>query len=326
VLCPLRVRGRSLGVIVIVNKQGDAVFDSRDTLLLQALADQAAITVDLVNLYDVLGRQQRLEQELEIAHEFQSMLLPQRCPTLEGFEFSALSDSALVVGGDFYDFFPIGQDRLAIAIGDVSGKGIPGALIMAMVRSILRAEARDTLSPKEAMRRVNKGLLNDTKDNVFVTITYGILDITNRRFRFTRAGHEPALMRSANHDSNVRVIRPEGMALGLMPPEYFDLIEEVEIQLQPGDAFLLYTDGVIEAINPASEEYGRDRLIQFFSTYADKGPEALLKNLITDIHKFAGGTPQHDDITLVAFRVSPIEKKHVEPEPGEVARTVTVAV
>jgi len=301
--CALRARGKNLGVLVVVNKQGEAIFDSRDKLLLNALSDQAAITVDLVKLYDVVAKQKRLEQELQIAREFQNMLLPQALPTVDGFEFSALNQSALMVGGDFYDFFFIDRNHLGIVIADVSGKGIPGALIMAMVRSDLRAEARETFSPKEALRRVNDRLLIDTKDNVFVTITYSILDIPNRRLRFVRAGHEPTLIRHPGKESEVSVINPEGMAVGLMPTEVFENTEEVEIQLLPGDLALFYTDGAVEAINANSEEYGRKRLIEVLSRSSDVTAAQLLMELSADIQKFSRGIPQHDDITLVAFRV-----------------------
>lgn len=303
VLCPLRVRGRNLGVLVIVNKQGGAIFDSRDTFLLNGLADQAAVTVELVKLHAVLADQQRLEQELEIARGFQGMLLPKQCPKIPGYEFSALSNAALVVGGDFYDFFPVSPDHLGIVIGDVSGKGIPGALIMAMVRSVLRAEARDTLSPKTVLRRVNERVLADTKDAVYVTMTYGILDTTNQRFRFARAGHEPTLLRHEGSDSQARMIQPEGAAVGLVPPEIFDRIEEAEVQLEPGDMVLLYTDGAVEAVDSANEEYGRDRLIKRFTEKAEASPTELLDTLSADIDQFAKGIPQHDDITLVAFQV-----------------------
>lgn len=321
VLCPMRVRGRELGVIVIVNKQGEAIFNSHDMFLLQALADQAAITVDIVKLYDVLARQQKLEQELNIAREFQRMLLPRKLPQVPGFEFSALNNSALSVGGDFYDFFHIDSDHLAIVIGDVSGKGIPGALIMTMVRSTIRAEARETYSPKEVLRRVNERVLADTKESVFVTMTYGILDFSTRRFRFARAGHEPTLLRRGSDAAEISVLQPEGMALGLVPSEVFNIIEDMELQLDPGDTVLLYTDGVVEAVNMDSEEYSRQRLIEDFARHAELPAAELIDVISGDISRFAHGIPQHDDITLVAFTVTAAEDQsgqegEVKADPG----------
>ncbi len=317
VFCPLRVRGKCLGVIAIVNKHGDAIFDSRDKVLLQGLADQAAISVDLVKLYDVLAEQQRLDQELALAQDFQRMLLPHALPQLESYEFSATNKAARVVGGDFYDFFPVDQDHLGIVIGDVSGKGVPASLIMAMVRSIIRAEARDTFSPKEVLRRVNEGVKEDTKENVFVTITYGILDVSNDRLRFARAGHEPVLLRHAEVGKEVDAYQPKGMAVGLVPSDIFNLIEEMEVQLIPGDMILLYTDGVVESLNPSSDEYGRTRLIELLQKTEAKSAEDLIRRLEEDIRKFAKGTQQHDDITLVALRMKSVPQAAGQPEAPE---------
>lgn len=322
VFCPLRVRGRSLGVIAIVNKHGHAIFDSRDKILLQGLADQAAISVDLVKLYDVLAEQQRLDQELALAQDFQRMLLPHALPQLQAYEFSAVNRTARVVGGDFYDFFPVDQDHLGIVIGDVSGKGVPASLIMAMVRSIIRAEARDTFSPKEVLRRVNEGVKADTKESVFVTITYGILDISNDRFRFARAGHEPVLLRHAGPEAQVDAYQPEGMAVGLVPSDIFNLIEEMELQLAPGDMVLLYTDGVVESLNPSADEYGRNRLIDLLRKADTPSAEGLIRQLEEDIRKFAKGTPQHDDITLVALSMKPSTASPEQPATDETPRTI----
>lgn len=322
VFCPLRVRGKCLGVIAIVNKHGDAIFDSRDKILLQGLADQAAISVDLVKLYDVLAEQQRLDQELALAQDFQRMLLPHALPQLEAYEFSAVNKTARVVGGDFYDFFPVDQDHLGIVIGDVSGKGVPASLIMAMVRSILRAEARDTFSPKEVLRRVNEGVKADTKESVFVTITYGILDVSNDRLRFARAGHEPVLLRRGDPEPGVSSYQPEGMAVGLVPSDIFNLIEEMEVQLVPGDMVLLYTDGVVESLNPSSDEYGRERLIELLGKTQARSAEDLIRRLEEDVRKFAKGTQQHDDITLVALRMKPVPQGTEDPEAEEMPRKI----
>lgn len=323
-LCPMRVRSRMLGVIGIANKKGSGVFTARDKTLLLGLADQAAVAVDLVKLYDYVDEQRRLEHELSIAQDFQNMLLPRSLPEISDYEFGALNKTALVVGGDFFDFFLIDHDHLAVVIGDVSGKGVPGALIMAMVRSVIRAEARDTFSPKEVLRRVNEGVRSDTKESVFVTLTYGILDLHTNRFRFARAGHEPTLLRRAgmngSGDDHVEVYKPEGVAAGLLDSEIFSRIEEVEVQLSPGDMVLLYTDGANEAINPAREEYGRERMIGLLKEKANRPPGQFLKLLRDDIQNFSKGIPQQDDITLVALRYNPrghgaqaetfIEEKH----------------
>lgn len=304
-LAPLRVRGRNFGVLILANKQGDAVFDSADALLLQALADQAAVTVDLVKLYDMQARQQRIEQELLVARDFQNMLLPAACPTVDGFEFAALSRPALSVGGDFYDFIPLVEGRLGIVVADVSGKGIPAALVMATVRAHLRAEARQCESPREALRRVNDSIRGETRKGVFVTIVYGVLDPAAREFRFVRAGHEPVLVRRAGPEPRVEEIAPEGMAVGLFPDAVFAKTEEEILRLEPGDALVVYTDGVVEANDGAGAEYGRERLLRRLLERGGGGATELLADLRTDIDDHAKGLPQHDDITMVTVRAKP---------------------
>ncbi len=325
----LRVRGRDFGVLAVANKRSDAVFNARDSQLLHALADQAAVTVDLVKLHEVLAKQQRLERELEIAREFQRMLLPAVCPAAEGYDFSAVSQPALMVGGDFYDFIPLDAEHLGIVIGDVSGKGIPGALIMATVRSDLRAEARGTLSPIDALQRVNERLLTETKEDVFVTMTYAILDLPRRRLKLVRAGHEPTLLarREPDGETRVRAISPEGMAVGLLPAEVFDRVVEEDIQLQDGDLVLLYTDGVIEAINGRTEEFGRDRLMRLLSEGEGFGAKQLLATISEDVERHTEGIPQHDDITMIAIEVKPsISPKSMKTTPEKTYGAATLSI
>ncbi len=313
ILCPLRVRGNVLGVFAVVNKRGEPHFDSRDLALLQALSDQAAVTVDLVKLYDVLAEQQRLEQELSVAHDFQRMLLPRHFPRLEGFELFAMSEAAMIVGGDYFDFFEVGDNHLGLVIADVSGKGIPGALIMAMVRAALRAEARAILSPKQVLMRVNQRVLQDTRQSVFITMIYGILDLRSGVLRFVRAGHEPLLILTQEGERVVQVA-PEGIALGLVGPDIFENNEEVEVQLHPGDRVLLYTDGVIEAMDQSAVEYGRERLIARLKSARRTNAEGLIQSIAQDIHQFTLGIPQHDDITMLALCVTENAKLGVDGE------------
>ena len=191
---------------------------------------------------------------------------------------------------------------MGLVIADVSGKGIPGALIMAMVRAVLRAEARDCLSPKDVLRRVNERIVADTKENVFITMTYGILNLQKGTFRFVRAGHEPLMIIDAGN-RRVRQIEPEGIALGLVSGELFDHNEETEVQLNPGEVVLLYTDGVIEAMDQTSTEYGRERLVAKLEASEVATAEDIIRQLVADIHQFTLGIPQHDDITLLALRI-----------------------
>lgn len=301
IAAPLRLRQKVLGVFAVVNKRDKTPLEKDDLRLVQLLADQAALALDVVRLYESRAEQQRLEQELELAREFQKMLLPTQFPHVSGLDIAAFSQPALEVGGDAYDFVWVDENHLGIAIADVSGKGIPGALVMAIMRSTLRAEAQDDLSPKAVLRRVNQRILSDTKDNVFVTMTYGILDVQSRRFRFVRAGHEPLITIHGRTDKP-DLYSPKGIALGLVSDEMFDVLEEYEIELGQGDSFVLYTDGVVEAMNPRRDEYGSERLLTRLSASKNQPAHDQIKDVLADISQFTEGYAQHDDITLVALR------------------------
>jgi phosphoserine phosphatase RsbU/P len=303
-VAPLKSRGRVLGVLAVVNKKSSAAFNQDDLDLLLSLADQAASTVELVKLYEELAEKQRIEQELRVAHEFQKMLLPSECPRVEGFSIGAFSAPALEVGGDYYDFLFVDDEEryLGVVIADVSGKGIPGALIMSMVRASVRAEAKGKLSPKDVMTRVNERLYADTKENVFITVTYGILDTKRRTFRFVRAGHEPVVTIKRNSEQ-VRLTMPDGIALGMVNNEMFQLLEEVELQLEDGDLAMLYTDGVVEAMDERTNEYSQKRFFDFIAMHRDQSPQEMIESTLKDIELFTHGHPQHDDITMVAISV-----------------------
>jgi sigma-B regulation protein RsbU (phosphoserine phosphatase) len=301
---PLMARGQISGVLAVINKREAMAFSQEDYDLLIALADQAASTVDLTRLYDEFVKKQRIEQELELAHEFQRMLLPKECPRVQGYRIAAYSKPALEVGGDYYDFFFVDDQcrYLGVVIADVSGKGIPGALIMAMVRAVVRAEARNTLSPKEVLMRTNAQTYLDTKENVFVTMIYGILDTKERIFRFARAGHEPVVVVN-RRTRNVVLHSSDGIALGMVDNELFAVTEEKAISLTRGDIVTLYTDGVVEAMDEEKNEYGQQRFLDFLLANLESEPMEIIEKLLQDIESFTKGTPQHDDITLVSFEV-----------------------
>ncbi|MCC6546681.1 SpoIIE family protein phosphatase [Candidatus Sumerlaeota bacterium] len=297
IITPLTVRGEITGVLAVVNKTGGERFNAADASIAAAIADQAAVTYDLVKLYKVKAEQQRLEQELALARAFQEILIPNKTPDLEKVAITGFYRSALEVGGDYFDYIPIDERHLGIAVADVSGKGIPGALVMSMVRATLRAEARLSLSPKEVLQRVNDQTAQDTRDSVFITMTYGILDTETGVFRFCRAGHEPILCCSKDC-KNVKAYLPEGIALGLVAGETFSLTKEMEINLAVEQSVVLYTDGVIEAVNANGEEYGEKRFHDALASHSGLEPRQIIDEVIGDIEKFTSGLPQHDDITL----------------------------
>ena len=300
IVVPLLVSGEVLGVLALVNKNDENCFDELDKGLVNAIADQAAVTLEMVRLNKVKVEQHRLERELELAHTFQSLLLPARTPDLENVEIAAYYKSAREVGGDYYDFIELEDGLLGVAIGDVSGKGIPGALVMASVRATLRAEARMSLSPQQVLSRVNEQVVMDTKENVFITVTYGILDTRNGHFRFCRAGHEPVIC-CDKVTGAVSTLTPEGIALGIIGGELFQVTEEKSVELSEQSVVILNTDGVVEAMNELREEYGTKRFYQILSDNSKDHPKEIIMKVIADVEDFTQGIPQHDDITLVAM-------------------------
>lgn len=301
-LVPLKIRDHLLGVFAVVNKQTvGEVFTEADMRLLGTLSDQAAATVNIVRLYDELTVKQRMESELQIAKDFQRLLLPHDLPKIDGFEIATHCSPALEMGGDYYDFIQVDDDHLGIVIADVSGKGIPGALIMATCRSALRAEAHGKRSPAEVLRVINEQIYADTRDNVFITMTYSILDLRTNKLRFARAGHEPTIA-CPTGDNRPALHTPDGIALGLVDNDVFGEIEEMTLDLNDIDVICLYTDGVVEAMNDHGEEYGQERFLNILQHAPEVGVDRMIDELLGDIGQFSHGIPQHDDITLVAIR------------------------
>lgn len=301
---PMQIRQKIVGVFAVVNKKRGGPFDEQDLRLLNQLSTQAALTVDIVRLYEHQEERRRIERELSLAKDFQRMLLPRSLPGFKGLDLAAISQPALEIGGDYYDLFWLEPDKkLAVTVVDVSGKSIPAALVVAVIRSTLRAEATLDASPVDVLRRVNRHLLEDTTEQVFATVSYGILDVENKKFRFARAGHEPLIIFGLNREEPITCM-PDGIAMGMVDDVTFSsILQECEIQLEEGDTAVLYTDGVIEAIDTEGHEYGSPRFIQTMQRQLKESAQNQIQYLMQDIHAFTSGIEQHDDITLVSMKI-----------------------
>ncbi len=257
---PLRVRDEMLGVMAVLNKQRGS-FGDDDKSLLQALADQASLSINNALLTVEVAEQERLRRDLQIARDIQQRLLPEHCPIVEGFEIAARGTSAMEVGGDYYDFFWVDDDHLGIVIADVSGKGVYAALVVAMIRSAFRTQAPDNYDVRDVLNRVNTFISEDLRRDMFVTCVYGILEVSTKKFTWARAGHEALIL--AHPDHTVEMLSPDGFALGIIgAPEFSDLLEVETIQMHPGDRLLMFTDGLTEAMNSEGEEFGMDRVLE----------------------------------------------------------------
>jgi len=289
---PLISQGRPLGIINVATENWEFL-TATDLQLLSAVGAQVATAVERARLYDLAEDQRaRLERELEMAREMQASLLPAELPEIAGFSLAAAWRSAREVAGDFYDIFLLPDERWGIVVADVSDKGAAAALYMAMVRSLIRTQAERTPSPAAALALVNRALLAQSSSGMFVTAFSAILDPTDGTFSFTVAGHDPPLVRRAS--GMVERLPTGGLLLGLF--DNVRLTDEM-LRLEPGDALVIYTDGLTEATNLRGDEYGRARLGDAISTAPAPAP-ALVHHLLADHAAHTRNTDQGDDITL----------------------------
>ncbi len=243
-----------------------------------------------------LIEKERLEYELQLARQIQESMLPRILPERAGFDFGARIAPAYSVGGDCFDFISLPGDSIGIVIGDVSGKGVPAALFMALTRSLLRAEGSRAGSPREALENVNRHLLSMNEAEMFVTVLYGVLNETSGEFAYVRAGHEVPLVVEAGG----KVLQQEpgpGQPLGIVPDP---VLTEQTLLIPPGGTLLIYTDGVTDALDPGGAFFGLERLREALRAYRNSTAQGLCDRLLQSVMEHQGSAPQHDDIALVA--------------------------
>lgn len=298
---PMVYRNKTLGVLALAGHGNRPSFEEKDLLVFRTIAEQSAFALYNEVVYLEAGQKKLIDRDLEIAREIQRVLLPESDPIFPGYEISGLSHAAGHLSGDYFDFIPLVGGRLAVAIADVSGKGVPASLIMAMCRGALRREALDAVLPSDVLRRVNSLLYPDIKEDMFISMAYAILDGPDGKFTLARAGHDaPLLYRAAT--GQVEKLSPKGMALGIDSGEVFNRVcADLSLVLGPGDCILLYTDGATEALDAAGVEYGVDRLAQALGVGASQGAAAVLRHVAADVHAFTGRESKQDDFTLIAI-------------------------
>ncbi|NAS88871.1 stage II sporulation protein E [ANME-1 cluster archaeon AG-394-G21] len=241
---------------------------------------------------------ERKRYELQMAHDIQQSFLPDAIPDLPGFELAAQNIPAKEVGGDFYDFIPISRGKIGLTIADVSGKGVPAALFMALSRTIVRAKATRSSSVREVIRDANSLIMADAKSGMFVTLFYAVLDVSERTLTYVRAGHNPPVIFKAKTRTLMR-LDAKGIALGAIA----DIeLEERKIILDGGDIVVFYTDGVTEAINKSMEQFGEERLITTIKVNHELSANDMIEKIKGEMLAFCGDEPQFDDITLMALK------------------------
>ena len=307
---PLISQGELIGLLNLGRRLSDQDYSTDDRRLLEKLAAQASPAVRVAQLVreqeaEVRARE-RISQELRIAQLIQQQFLPKTLPNLPGWQIAAFYRAAAEVGGDFYDFIDLPGGKIGLVVGDVTGHGVPAALVMATTRSVLRSEAPRLGSPSKLLERVNDFLHADIPQNMFVTCLYAVLEPATGRLTYANAGHDLPFVRRGNE---VVELRATGMPLGALPGMHYD---EKEATLGPGDVMVLHSDGLAEAHDPQRQMYGFPRMRKLIGELGT-GHE-LIDGLLESLHAFTGPAwEQEDDITLVTLSRSSVhgETEHV---------------
>lgn len=250
-----------------------------------------------------ITERERLQRELEIARDVQMSFLPREDPVIAGVDIASRCVPALEVGGDYYDFVKLGADRFGVVVGDVSGKGTQAAFYMTLTKGFLKAVTRASQSPAEVLTQLNDLFYENVERGTFISMVYGIFDLSRRTVTIARAGHNPPLRKSNN--AGVEFIQPAGLALGLEAgPTFAGTIREYSTGICPGDLFVFYTDGFTEAMNRRQEEYGEERLRLSVEKHASGTAAAAMDGILADVKAHAGKSKQHDDMTIVVVKTN----------------------
>lgn len=293
----LGLDGEPTGILNVDSQNPLGQFSNDDLEILLTVAGQAALSYESARLMQSYAEKQKQDSELKIAQTVQHALLPDDLPAAEGWEFFASYDSAQAVGGDYYDAFELGEGKICLSFGDVAGKGVPGALIMSRMSSCVQSTIRHVRDLVAAISAINDHMCDTSVEGRFVTYVLAVVDTVSNTVELSNAGHMSPIIRRA--DGSVEQFDEElvGTPIGVL--EEYPYESETR-ELSPGDLIVFFTDGVDEAMNPAGELYGGDRLLEFVKQGPPSADE-LGKTLLADVRRHANGRPQNDDITIMTF-------------------------
>jgi len=297
----LNNEGALVGVVQVLNKKDGSTFDDKDESLLEALSVQAGVAIQRARLLEAFVEKQRIQESLKLAADIQMGMLPKDFPAFpdrDDFDLFASIIPAKEVGGDFYDFFLIDDDHLCFVIGDVSGKGVPAALFMAVTKTHVAASTIPGKEPSDILIRANDELCKDNDQGMFCTIFYGILNTKTGEVRYSNGGHNPPYLVHAD-GSNEQLEGTEGIALGVMDGMDFGVNT---FTLGKGEAIYLYTDGVNEAMDDSGNEYSYERLEEFLKRSRGQSTTDIVNGSLDDVRDFVKNAEQSDDITVLTVR------------------------
>ncbi|MBV8552083.1 MAG: SpoIIE family protein phosphatase [Acidobacteriaceae bacterium] len=307
-LLPLSAKNKLLGILSLGQKLSEEPYSASDVQILRSLSVQTALALENSRLTKAvateMAQREKLNREIEIAREVQERLFPQRLPAIAGVDYSGACRPALGIGGDYYDFLPFPNGDLGIAVGDVSGKGIAAALLMASLQASLRGQALQGQGDlAQLMANVNQFVYDTTPINRYATFFYGQYQRASRMFRYVNAGHNPPIVLRRTSRDTIHVIRLEtgGPVVGLLPGAPY---QEGALMLESGDIFVGFTDGISEAMNNQDEEWGEERLIPAIAANSAQPAAEIIPSLMAEADRFVSGAPQHDDMTLVVMKLN----------------------
>lgn len=295
-VAPLRVGSEVIGAFNVESDEPDA-YEPEDLELLMTFASQAAVAIERTRLHAEVLETRSLEEELSIGQRIQRTFLPERDPKVPNFDIAGANYSSGLVGGDYYDYVRITEEQLGIVVADVSGKGIPAALIMAAFRASLIAEVRNNYAIRTIFAKVNKLLWESVEVDRFVTAIYGVLDINARRFTYVNAGHNPGLLYRGATDT-LDSLDSTGPLLGTLETATF---KEKQVEIRRGDVLALYTDGITESMNEAKELFGEDRLRDVIRSRKEGSAAEIVRGIRETVGAFSGGESD-DDLTVVVIK------------------------
>jgi serine phosphatase RsbU (regulator of sigma subunit) len=301
-LIPIKSKTKVFGVILLSEKMSESAFDNEDFDFVSSIASQLSVAIENGILYENLAEQERIKHELEIARRIQIASLPQSDPKINGLDIVGMSLPALEVGGDFYDYLYNNDDEITIVIGDVSGKGTSAALYMSKTQGIIRTLYEFEQSPKNLMIRTNQLIYKYLEKNYFISAMTMNIDTKDKSIVLARAGHLPLYYYNSSSKA-VEKITPKGMMLGLKKERLFERnLEELSLNYEIGDVFVLVTDGVTEARNRMLQEFGDDNLIATIEKNSNKSAVDIKNSILFSLQKFIGDELQNDDLTLIVIK------------------------
>jgi serine phosphatase RsbU (regulator of sigma subunit) len=299
-MVPLVYQNQVVGSLNIGEKKSGKPFNRQDIELLRTLASQGAVAIENARLFQENLEKQRMEEELNIARDLQMSMLPATCPEVKGYQIAASSTPAREVGGDFFDFIEMEDEKVGLVVADVTGKSVSGALVMSSSRSVFRMLSEEKLTVGDIMVRANRRIKQDIKSGMFVALLYAVLDATRGKVSLCSAGQTQPIHISSK-DGEARLVDTEGdnFPLGILDEADY---RETEVWLPPGDTIVFYTDGIVEAMNKQEEIFGFERLLEIVKAGASMTADEMHREILDSVNRFSGGAAQHDDLTVIVMK------------------------